>query len=344
MSNNQRKSNSKKKKTTNRSGVIGWALALCAVVGFGALVYFAPWQGSEGDEQGNDPPPEHVEEYVDIAFHFPNADGIMNEEIRQIEVRANLDMVYAILTGLQEGPQRADLLNVFPAGVVVAGHNYLPISSVVRVTFSQEFEDILLSERIILIGSIVYTLTELDFVEHLEFFVGDNPLLDGNGELFGQRNRGNTFLDTTFVPPTASIVLYFPNEQMTGLVAETRVIPFDSLIDNHAEAIVNALLQGPERSDLFAAIPTDTAVLSVHTSGDLASVSFTSDFINAISGSSSTQTFAIFSLVNSLTAQSGIRNVQILIDGLRFPYDDGVLDIDISQPISRDEDLILRGQ
>ncbi|MCL2753785.1 MAG: GerMN domain-containing protein [Defluviitaleaceae bacterium] len=344
--------NSRKNKKNSRSPLLP-ILALAAAAIFAVLIIFDPfsnddYNGVDGDNENGQQIDQNGDmelEYIDIIFRFPDAEGMLQEELRQMELRADNDMVRAIIYALQNGPQDPELNNVMPAGLLVENFHVIPDSNELRVVFSSEFDELTHAQRIILTASMVYTLTELDFVEYLEFFVGQHPVLDGNGIPFGLRSRANTILDTDIDVPTTTIVLYFMDEQSMGLIAEPRTIATDAFTSD-AEAIVAALLQGPQRSDLFAVIPSYVTVLDVNVMSDLASVNFAPDFLNIFAGGGTLmERMVVYSLVNSLTERPEINRVQILIGGFPLLPDDTDVSLhtDFSRPFERNESVI-RGE
>ncbi|MCL2576055.1 MAG: GerMN domain-containing protein [Defluviitaleaceae bacterium] len=336
-----------KKNQRNNARIIVGIIAFAALIGLGILVYLAPWQN---DEQIINPPPPQDEEtdpeYIDIAFYFLNNSGLLEQEIRNLEKPDEGeffrgDIVHLVLIGLHEGPQTAGLSGVIPEGVNTEFFSFLrgDDEGVLQISFSPEFYEISLSENIILISSFVYTFTQFDFIEHIEFLVGEEPLLDSHGAPFGRRNRGNTILDITLIEPqTTTVTLYFPDRQAMWLFPEQRVVRTDN-VGSIEEAIVNELLRGPMQSNLTSAFPSDVTLMGVSVESAISSVTvnFTPSFLNM--GGSTAETMAIFALVNSLTERPLINRVQIQIDGL-IVTDTGNMHTDISRPIERDEDLI----
>jgi germination protein M len=116
---------------------------------------------------------------------------------------------------------------------------------------------------------------------------------------------------------TQSISLYFADyeENESYLVKEVRQIkPDDSLY----KKAVEELIKGPESSDLYPTLPSDVKVNSVEISGDTAVVDFSKEIItntDEIPHSSTTETLAIYSIVNTLTEFEEIDKVKITVEG-----------------------------
>jgi len=329
-----------KKKTRIKWGNVALVAVIALAVGVGAFFFFAPNE-EEGVFLLPEPPP--AGEYVMIDFHFPrlSEDG-WDTESRQIELADQSVMIHAVISGVAAGPYRTAMLAPsFPAGLAVLSIEFAEAAARVDIGFSETFNGISASQRINLIGSLVYTLTELDFVSDLRFFVGEdreNPLFADSDPL---RRRGNTSLLAEVPPPTPRLItLYFPDEQMLWLRAEERSIAVDALIGGAYVFAVEALFAGPSIAGLSPSFPANASFNSVQQFDNVVFVDFTSDFVNSMTGGSSAEFWMIYSLVNTLTGLSGVQSVQILVDGQAVAADDARFHMDLSSPIERNEDLI----
>jgi len=329
------------------------ALLVCvgvvAVLGFGELFSDTPPQVQNQAQQNiqDDTQNRPQAQTLSINFYFRDADGRWGSEQRQLEpMDDNTDIVSAILQGILDGPQTEAFLPSIPDGVHIEGARIrTSIENTLLVTFSRSFADIDPIDMTLAISSLVYTLTELDFIDQLEFYIGEEPMLDGQGNTFGLRSRENTSLAETvpsWIADTATVILYFPDEQMMGLVGEIRVIEVNRQEDIWS-FILDALIEGPVSPDLYPAIPIETTFVLGELMGDTISVSFGHDFYDALSsGGSADESFMVYSLVNTLTTLPEIRRVQIFIDGQPIqPDEEGNLHMDLSGPIERNESLII---
>lgn len=114
------------------------------------------------------------------------------------------------------------------------------------------------------------------------------------------------------------VTLYFANEEYveTGdeslekLVPETREL--DNTDDNLEEAIVKALMEGPETEGAITVIPSTAVLNGVEVTDGTAYVDFARDGMN---GGSLQETYTINQIVASLTELDEVDRVQFLIDG-----------------------------
>jgi len=326
-----------KNKRLNRKCILSLsALAVLLCVGLAVALI---WQFAIREAT----PPDDTLDFVTVSFYFRDAGGHWGQEARQIEMNDDSTaVIQAVLLGLQAGPRTTTFLPSIPEGVYILVAEFDADTSTLGINFSLAFNDILPIERTLATNSLVHTLTNLDFVDQLRFYVDGEPMLDGDGNLFGLRNPYNTALGDPvglLVADTVDVILYFPNDQMTGLVGETRAIdtsPFGVI----EHSILDALIEGPQTPDLYP-IFASIAYNRVERVMDVITVDFAQDFWDRLtSGGSAAEEMMVFSLVNTMTARAGVRRVHILIDGQR-PEDVSNLHMDLSRAIERDESLIV---
>jgi len=338
MSANRNK-NKRKKGGTLRWGNIVLVAVLAIIAGVTSFFLFAP---SEEEEYIPTTLPPGVE-YSTVYFHFPSLDlEGWGGEARQIELGDKDAMIADIIAGLAEGPRGPELAPSMPAGLSIEWLEFDELAGRVDISFCSNFDDMPSSERIILIGSFVYTLTELEFLDNLQFFVGADrgrPVFAYGDAL---RNRSNTSLGRDVPELTPIIVtLYFPDDMVMWLHPEGRSIPVDRSVAEQYLFVVEALIRGPITESLSPAISPDTTLNHVRRMGNTVFVDFTPNFISNFAGGTTAEQMMIFSLVNTITGMSGVTSVQFSVDGEPIP-EDGSFHMDLSLPIERNEDLIWR--
>lgn len=163
----------------------------------------------------------------------------------------------------------------------------------------------------------VKTLVQIPGVDYVDFYVGDAPLLDSNGEVVGAMN------DDTFIESNggqinqyeeAELILYFANEKGNKLKQTMKKIVYDQNIPLE-KVVIEQLLQGPgEDEDLYPTIPEKTALLSINVQDGVCYVNFDSEFLKL--ENEVTEKVQIYSVVNSLIELPTISKVQIAIDGV----------------------------
>ena len=126
---------------------------------------------------------------------------------------------------------------------------------------------------------------------------------------------------------TKTVTLYFASleDNQVYLVKEIRELKEPD--ENIYKAIIEELIKGPTSQDLYPTIPPDSVVNSVKLTNGLAIVDFNLRIITNyedIPHSSTTETLAIYSIVNTLTEFEEIEMVKITIEGKDSGEVDGV--------------------
>lgn len=112
-----------------------------------------------------------------------------------------------------------------------------------------------------------------------------------------------------------NVVLYFTNEDVSGLVKTEREITYLSDISLY-EAVINELFKGPSDEKLTPVLEGEDLLNSVSLDEDgLLTVDFKYDFITLNSGGSTQVEFAKYAIANTLCSIEGINAVKINIDG-----------------------------
>jgi spore germination protein GerM len=136
------------------------------------------------------------------------------------------------------------------------------------------------------------------------------------------------------------LTLYFADKQATKLVAEKRFVAKSSVkdINETAKVVMAELFKGPISGNLTSPFPKGVKIPSVKVEKNTAMVDLSKEFVEKHPGGSTGETLTIYSIVNTLTAISGIDQVQFTVDGKKVPEFKGHLDI--SKPFKAKPDLI----
>jgi len=144
---------------------------------------------------------------------------------------------------------------------------------------------------------------------------------------------------------TKTITLYFADNE-AFLVKEVRKI---TVTEEFPKNIIEELIKGPKSSDFYPTLPSNVKVNSIVISGETAIVDFSKEIITnfeEIPHSSTTETLAIYSIVNTLTEFEEIKKVKITIEGKESGEIEGLYvedfwgHIGIDEEFTRNEDLI----
>ena len=159
------------------------------------------------------------------------------------------------------------------------------------------------------------TLTQVEGVECLSFYVGEDPLTDGSGNLVGVMTN-DSFIENPGEQinsiQTSTIVLYFANKKGNGLVQETQEVHHSSNISLE-KLVIEHLLEGPKSKNAQSAIPEGTKLVGVSVLDGVCYVNLDDAFRNQ--NYSIEEPVVIYSIVDSLSEISTINKVQISVNG-----------------------------
>lgn len=204
--------------------------------------------------------------------------------------------------------------------------------------FSEEYHKLETVREVLVRAAIVRTLTQVKDVECVSFNIGDSPLLDSNQNPVGVMSA-DSFIENTGEEinsiQTASLTLYFANEQGNKLVKEVQKVHYNSNISIE-KLVMERLIAGPKTSSAYASVPPDTKLVSVQIKDGVCYVNLDNGFQNNMLNVSAS--IPIYSIVNSLLEISSVSKVQISING-----DNTVLfwdSIKLDVPFERNMELV----
>jgi len=122
---------------------------------------------------------------------------------------------------------------------------------------------------------------------------------------------------TSFQGAKASFKLYFPSDDGTVLLAETRDVRESPDKSVQIREVVSELLRGPMKEGLVSSFPAGSRVKNVFIdSSGTAYVNFSRELQSDFPGGAWTETLAIYSLTNTLAINfPEVKQVQILVEG-----------------------------
>ena len=133
---------------------------------------------------------------------------------------------------------------------------------------------------------------------------------------------------------TIDITLYFGDNQGEKLVKEVRTVPKTEAV---AKVAVEELIKGPTQGG-EATMPKGTRLLDISVKEGTAEVNLSKEFVDNHPGGSAGERLTIYSVVNTLTEFSTIKQVRFLVEG--SPVDTIAGHMDVSQPVQREESVL----
>ncbi len=203
------------------------------------------------------------------------------------------------------------------------------------VFFNASYYEMLISDEVLARDAIVESLCQLEEIEDVYFYVDDAPLTI-NGAVIGRMNSDSFLHDLSADKQTVELSLYFADMELGGLLRVKREVTVDARYTNE-QMIIEALLAGPGAdSGLVSAIPEGTKLLNVVTKDMICYVNLSSEFLNY--SEDIPDSYTIYSIVNTLCQQNGIRSVVFSVDGVKLEY---YKTVNCNELLSMNYDIVL---
>lgn len=252
------------------------------------------------------------------------------------EVKTNRDKTQFVIDGLRKGPESAAIQTNIDMHIQEVNLD----DRLAYVLFDKQYALLSVQEQMGIRASLVYSLTELNFIERVEFFVDDTQLLNINAQPIGPISRSDILFNVLNPnPPTTieTVVLYFGSAQSQKLVKEQRDIQVNNSIALE-RYIIEELIKGPKQEGLISSMPKETVMNDVNTKEGVCQVDLSFDVKSKHFTSAESKEVMIYAIVNSLTELPAIQKVTFLIDGKKeIEFSE---DIDLSEFFERKEALI----
>jgi len=300
----------------------------------------------------------HLDEgnMINVYFFNPQT-GRLEAERREMPEGNYLEIAQELWDILVRGPESASLSGVFPENMIpgVGGsvseiRNFQPTQEdrgirYLEVDLTTDYLEVSPISEVIFRSAVVWTFTELDWINNVAFFVDNAPLTRLDGDVIGLMNRDNVLISPQITMEHVvrkTVDLYFVNTPLTGLVAERRTIEIPSnLTVEHV--VLQELMRGPTTPGLISLIPPETVIIDVYTESLTMTcyVDLNAAFDSRLSSVTHIRKLAVYSIVNTLIELSGddidIATVQFLINGERVAGRGA--DMDLSQVFELNEDI-----
>ncbi len=223
-------------------------------------------------------------------------------------------MVEEFLTVLSRESENVDYIKPMPGGVEIVSYSLDGV--MLTLHFNGEYSKMTAAEEVLCRAAIVRTITQIEGVDCVSFYIGDVPLADSSGEIVGIMNQ-ESFIENPGEQinslQNATLTLYFANESGDGLVKEVRQDVYYSSNISLEKLVMEQLLEGPKSENAYAAIPAGTRLVTASVVDGVCFVSLDQNFKNQ--NYKVSEGTVIYSIVNSLTELPTISKVQISVNG-----------------------------
>ncbi len=205
-----------------------------------------------------------------------------------------------------------------------------------NVHFSREYNSLKDTREILARAAIVRTLTAIDGVDSVLFYVEESPFRDSNGHTPGALTAGDFELNFFENLATARLKLYFTDEAGSELSEEVREISY-GYGTTLCETVLKQLIEGPSKEGHRAVLPKTTEILSANVNNGICYVLFSKNVISEIETLGVKPKTMVYSIVNSLTELSAINRVVIRFEGVEGePFGE---ELPLLDPLERNLDM-----
>lgn len=245
-----------------------------------------------------------------------------------------------LLEKLQEAPKNMELLPTMPEEVR-AIRTQQGDGGQLFVYFNAAYNGMEPIREIMCRAAVVKTLTQIEGVDYVGFYINDQPLMDA------ANNTINLMSASSFVESSGNntaelqqvdLTLYFTDETGTKLLETERSVVCSTGISMES-LVIEQLLAGCEEEGRYATLPKSAKALSVAMRKGVCYVNFDSAFMNDALNVS--DYIPIYSIVDSLTELPNVSRVQISVEGVsNLKFRDSIA---LEQPLERRLEYIENG-
>lgn len=241
----------------------------------------------------------------------------------------NTDMekqISTVLRTLKEGVDDQAYQATIPETLVIEAVNVSGENAIVHI--GEDFIYLNQVDFILCRSSLIKSLTAIDGIASLEFFINGIPMKDDNGIVYGQffdEDVVTEAINTSSSEEEVNLILYFPDSQGERLVRVNRKVMINNTEQIEAK-IIEELKLVPEGYGVTSVMPQESQLKSIEVTKGICYVDFNDAFRTKNYGGSTGELMTIYAIVNSLTELPNISRVQFLIEGEKSSYYKGHLD------------------
>lgn len=222
-------------------------------------------------------------------------------------------LIQEFLDRLSMDTDTVDYVKAIPEGVSIL--SWEVEQDCLKLDFSSSYNKLDPITEILCRLAVVKTMTQIDGIESVSFFVKGEPLKDSKGE-----EAGRMTIDSFVENPGeqinsfqhATIDLFFSNESGDGLLKETQEVYYNSNISME-KLVMEHLITGPKSTEARKTIPEETKLINVAVVDGSCYVNLDENFKNQ--NYEILEPVVIYSIVDSLASLGNIEQVQISVNG-----------------------------
>lgn len=252
------------------------------------------------------------EQVMQIYYVNKNATKVVSDSYKP-QSSGGEELLKELLEVLQTNPDNLEYRQVIPSEVRVV-NSYIENKQVYLV-FDSAYSLLSRITEILSRAAIVRTLTQIEGVETVVFYINEQPLMDALNQPVGQM-KASDFIDDLGGDindyQKTVLTLYYTNEQGNKLMECKRELVYNNAVSME-RLVMEQLIKGPTEDGMYPVLPSDTKLLTISTREGVCYVNLDASFLT---GSVNTnEVVPIYAIVNSLVELPAVNKVQIAING-----------------------------
>lgn len=246
------------------------------------------------------------------------------------------DLVNEIINEMNTEPSSADLSCAKPESLKIDKKEIN--NNTIDFYFNAAYNEMEKNEEILYRAALVKTITQIEEINYVRFFVSEQPLLDSNGKNIGIMMASDyieNIDDAISSVSTTKLKLYFANEDGSKL----RPLDVDVYYSSNLSlerVVVEQLIKGSGVTGYNRTLPESMRLLSISVKEGVCYVNLDGTFLTQLVNVS--DSVPIYSIVNSLTELEGVNSVEISVNGSNKGMFRDI--ISLSTVFTKNEDIV----
>lgn len=256
-------------------------------------------------------PPQEGETVYQVYYLNPAMTKLVPREYRTKTTDRDL-LIQELMDSLMNVPADLDVQGALSEKVVYQGCR--PEDMVLYLYFDNNYTSMKSYREILCRAALTRTLTQVEGIDYINIYSGDQPLLDASGMPVGMLSASD-FVDSLSdvnAFERTELTLYFTDEAGEKLFPEKREV-IHNVNTSVEKVILEELISGPERSDLRPTLDPGIKLLNVSVNENVCYLNFDASFVN--NPLEVRDYIPIYSIVNSLSELSSVNRVQFTVNG-----------------------------
>lgn len=274
----------------------------------------------------------------DVYMYCLNTDGTTIER-QEYELKATTfeEKIEELLSVLKKTPESRNRKATLPNDVKI--ERFSVTDRQLEIYFNDTYLKMNKSAEVLVRAAVVQTMMQVEGIEYISFYVGEEALKDSAGNPIGLMST-ETFVQNTgsalYAYQTTPLKLYFGTADGTKLLEEQKSQVRYPISTSIEKLVVEQLMKGPSGANATPTIPDTVTLLGVSVKEGICYVNFSASFLTDSYNQKPEVT--IYSVVNSIIENGSALKVQILVEGAS----DAVFmnSIDLSKPLEWNADII----